>query len=372
MRKLLIPVVACMALIGFACGAPAGPPTSSTTTSAPTTTTTTIKPSTTTTAAPTTTSTTTTTVVPTRPGLPVDETTIPTGHPGRATPLIVPEAYPSFPSDGSSAFRINCYMSHMNWVDPIVRPGVNNGSHLHTFYGNKLTDYNSTPESIKNTGNSTCTGGTANRSSYWVPTMIDTRTNTPVTNTSAIDREHELQVYYKSGYQGVLPQTIQNYPVGLRMIAGDMMSTSPQSKISYECGGPSSSSIPTNCAPGSLLIMSIAFPQCWDGINLDSPNHKSHMAYGAGWPDKGCPASHPVPLAEITQNYRYRVPASGTSTWKLSSDTYTGPAGYSGHADWMNGWDPAVFQRVVDNCYHKGSIDCSMNLLGDGWMLGSY
>ena len=54
------------------------------------------------------------------------------------------------------------------------------------------------------------------------------------------------------------------------------------------------------------MVMSIMFPQCWDGVNLDSPNHKSHMAYGAGWPDKGCPSTHPVPLAQITQNFRYR------------------------------------------------------------------
>ena len=24
------------------------------------------------------------------------------------------------------------------------------------------------------------------------------------------------------------------------------------------------------------------FPQCWDGVNLDAPDHKSHMAYGWG------------------------------------------------------------------------------------------
>ena len=47
---------------------------------------------------------------------------------------------------------------------------------------------------------------------------------------------------------------------------------------------------------------------------------------------------------------------------------YTGPAGYSGHADWMNGWDPTVFQRIIDNCY-KGGYDCQMNLLGDGQAL---
>ena len=373
----LIVIAVFMAVIAACSGGP--PPVNTTTTTGSTTsttvattTTTASTTTTTTTAAPTTTTTTTTTVVPTRPGLPVNESAIPTGSPGINTPWIVPATYSGFPSDGSSQFRTNCSMSHMRWDDPIVRPGVGGGSHLHTFFGNTGVNYASTPESVRTTGNSTCAGGTANRSSYWVPTMVDTRTNNPVnTNTSAIDRENALQVYYKTGYQGIAPGTVQNYPVGLRMIAGDMMSTSAQSRISYECGGPSSPSIPTNCAPGSLLIMSVVFPQCWDGVNLDSPNHKSHMAYGVGWPDKGCPTTHPVPLAEITQNYRYRVPAGGTASWRLSSDTYTGAAGFSGHADWMNGWDPAVFQRIVDNCYHRpGSYDCSMNLLGDGYMLG--
>ena len=367
MKKILIPIVMCMAMVGFACSPPTSPSETTTTSTAPTTTevttTTTTAPSTTTTQ-----STTTTTVPATKPGLPVDERTIPAPIAGFSTDKIARATYQKSPGD--AAFRVNCRLSHMRWDDPIVRQGVSNGSHLHSFFGNTGTSYASTPDSIRNTGNSTCTGGTANRSSYWVPTLIDTRNNSVVkSNVEQIDIDNALQVYYKAGYQGVNPNSIVNYPVGLRMVAGDMMSTRAQSKVQYSCGvgEPTSGSFP-NCPPGSLFIMAVAFPQCWDGVNLDSPDHKSHMAYGAGWPDKGCPASHPVPLAEITQNYRYRVPASGMSTWRLSSDTYTGPPGYSGHADWMNGWKPEVFQRVVDNCY-KGSFDCSMNLLGDGWML---
>ncbi len=199
--------------------------------------------------------------------------------------------------------------------------------------------------------------------------MIDTRTGAPIApgGTSQLDRENALQVYYKSGYDGVLPGTIRNFPAGLRMIAGTSSSTSPQNTgiVWYSCDdGQTSPSLP-NCPPGSLFIMSVEFPQCWDGRNLDSPDHKSHMAYGAGWPDRGCPASHPVPLAQITQHFRYRVPSTGMSTWRLSSDMYTGPAGYSGHADWFNGWHAPTFQRMLDNCY-RGPYDCHMNLLGDG------
>jgi hypothetical protein len=172
----------------------------------------------------------------------------------------------------------------------------------------------------------------------------------------------------------VLPATVQNFPVGLRMIAGTASSTTAQNRIvAYSCTEGTAAQVPQQasfprCAPGQLFVMSVLYPQCWDGVNLDSPDHKSHMAYGAGWPDKGCPSSHPVPLTQITQNFRYRVPAGGMANWRLSSDMYSGPAGYSGHADWMNGWDPAVFQRVIDNCF-KGGFDCQMNLLGDGQAL---
>ena len=75
-----------------------------------------------------------------------------------------------------------------------------------------------------------------------------------------------------------------------------------------------------------------------------------------------------MPLTQITQHFRYRVPAGGMSTWRLSSDMYDGPAGYSGHADWMNGWHAATFQRIVTNCF-RGGWDCETDLLGDGQAL---
>jgi len=303
-------------------------------------------------------------------GIQVDPATLPTGDPGASTQVIGPARYSKFTSDGSAQFRTNCFFSHMRYDDPIVAPGQPGASHLHAFFGNTAIDANTTPGSVATTGNSTCEGGTANRTAYWAPAVIDTATNTAVVSTND---PHALQIYYKTGYDGVRPETIQNFPTGLRMIAGNARSTTGQERVTYSCAegnGPNisnSASFP-NCAPGQLLVMSIGFPQCWDGINLDSPDHKSHMAYGAGWPDKGCPTSHPVPLAQVTQNYRYRVPTTGMATWRLASDMYTGPAGYSGHADWMNGWDPTVFQRIIDNCY-KGGYDCQMNLLGDGQAL---
>ncbi len=308
-------------------------------------------------------------------GLSVDRAAIPVDAPGYDRPMIGPASYSKSAGDGTASFRVNCSFSHMRFDDPIVFPGSAGASHLHVFFGNTGVDASSTPESVRTTGNSTCTGGTANRTAYWVPAVVDTRTGAPVVaGGDEMDRLNFMQVYYKSGYDGVLPETIQNFPRGLRMIAGSAMSTGAQpGVVSYSCtgsGGPEvhgRASFP-NCAPGQLFIMTVDFPQCWDGVNLDSPDHKSHMAYGAGWPDRGCPASHPVPLPKVTQNVRYRVPPSGMANWRLVSDMYDGPAGFSGHADWMNGWDEGVFQRVLDNCY-RGRFDCRMNLLGDGQAL---
>ena len=176
---------------------------------------------------------------------------------------------------------------------------------------------------------------------------------------------------------------IQPFPAGLRMVAGDSMATSPQdvTRIEWFCftgpgfdtGVSQRGNLMPTCAPGQNVAMTIEFPQCWDGVNLDSPNHKSHMAFGVGWPNGGCPRSHPVPLPQITELVRWKVPATGMAGWRLSSDmNRSEPAGQTAHGDWMNGWVPDVFATVVQRCYRiptSGPRDCSMNLLGDGRML---
>ena len=119
------------------------------------------------------------------------------------------------------------------------------------------------------------------------------------------------------------------------------------------------------CDWGKLSV-SIIFPQCWDGINLDSPDHKSHMAYATG---SGCPSTHPVALPEIALNVGYMVSEANISSfWKFSSDNYAGPGGHSLHADWFNGWDAGVNKTFVRDCLNT-SRDCHANLLGDGTIL---
>ena len=89
-----------------------------------------------------------------------------------------------------------------------------------------------------------------------------------------------------------------------------------------------------------MLRLHVNFPSCWDGRNLDSENHKSHVAY----PDRGrCPSRYPVALPAISLIYRY--PTLGGPAATLASGGV-----YSGHGDFFNAWDQNTLQRLVDSC----------------------
>ncbi|WP_280152730.1 DUF1996 domain-containing protein [Piscinibacter sp. XHJ-5] len=266
------------------------------------------------------------------------------------------------PSTNIGAFRTSCKPSHMAADDPIVYPNQPGRSHLHTFFGNTGTDAYTTADSLANTGNSTCSGGTINRSAYWVPTMIDTATRKPL-------QPHSAMIYYKTGYNGIRPQDVQPFPEGLRMIAGNAKNATPKGPFQYKCIGKGSEYMVgktiQNCPVGARLWAVVFFPQCWDGVNLDSPDHKSHMSYTV---NRACPKTHPVPLSEITFNIIYDVTeANAPLRWRLSSDNYDRslPAGYSAHGDWFNGWKQDIMKTFVQKC-NQAAKDCHAHLLGDG------
>jgi hypothetical protein len=267
---------------------------------------------------------------------------------------------PVLPSnDGTGDFRTRCTPSHLSLDNPVSLPGRPGKAPMQVVFGNTGATASSTPESLTNTGNTTCRGGTINRSVYSVPVLVDTDTNQPVV-------PDESDFYYKSGYLGVTPSSIQLMPPGLRMMAGDDKNTQDPGPyttrytwVCHNTGINRGTSIPS-CPIGDQLELSIAFPQCWDGVNLDSPDHKSHMAYANG----GCPLSHPVPLAEVSYHVLYPV-TERQGSWRLSSDTYSGPAGYSAHATWFNGWKEDISDSWSRNCVAAGK-DCHSHLLGDG------
>ena len=271
------------------------------------------------------------------------------------------------PLKTGGSFRVVCTPSKMSNDDPLVFPNQQNATHTHTFFGNTSINYASDLSNMSAIGNSTCKGGIMNRSAYWIPSMIDTSINKALPPDKVI-------MYYKSGR---VPQAlVQAPPKGLRMLAGNpkAKTAAESSKVFYTCAGRTpfygwKSSIPA-CNVGELMGMMVEFPQCWDNLNLDSPDHKSHMAY----PDlknttaNKCPVSHPTAIPLISINVSYKVlTADSHNKWRLASDNYDRalPSGYSGHGDFASGWNQVFIQGIVKNCINKG-VDCHASLLGDG------
>ncbi|KAG5639443.1 hypothetical protein H0H81_002314 [Sphagnurus paluster] len=109
----------------------------------------------------------------------------------------------------------------------------------------------------------------------------------------------------------------------------------------------------TDCEGG--LNSRIHMPACWDGKNLDSPDHFSHTAYLSGLDNGKCPSTHPVPLLKLFYEITWDV-TQFASRWNPNTDKWpfvyaTGdPTGYSWHGDFQNGWDTNALQNAIDNC----------------------
>lgn len=293
--------------------------------------------------------------------------TIPPPAVGRSTRLEGPAGEAPRAADGNGAFRTRCQASHWNRDDSLLYPGRIGAAHLHLYWGNTNSDANTSLNSLLTSGNSTCRGGTMNRSTYWIPAVIDTSDGRVMTT-------GEIFVYYKRGYAGTTNEQIQPPPVGIQMIAGDMRRMDPfaaawQARHYFECqggnrAGTRDTEIPQNCT--GELIVNLTFPQCWDGRNLTAPDHMSHMAYPNA--PNGCPASHPVALPEVSYTVHFPIPAGrNTSNWRLSSDNYqpsTGRGGRSMHGDWRNGWDHATSVQWTREIINQGRD--SSGHLGNG------
>jgi hypothetical protein len=249
---------------------------------------------------------------------------------------------PGGPQDAGSAggaglttFRVLCGSSHVLPDDPIVHPGMAGMSHLHQFFGNRTTNALSTLPSLLGQSTTCSTGG--DTAAYWVPMLYQDGVAVPAV--SAL-------IYYRGGSHRD-STTIQAFPPGLRMIAGSATATSPfpVDAVGWMCQG-STTPLPStpSCGAGGTLLAQVRFPDCWDGVNLDSADHKSHMAYTVSGI---CPSNYPVPVPLLEYNVRYQT--SGGPGVTLAS----GPQ-YTYHADFFNSWNQSSLVSFIAFCLHTG------------------
>ena len=306
---------------------------------------------------------------------------------------------PSMGADPLGAFRFLCWPSHLSYNDPIVNPGQDGqAKHLHQFFGNTTTDAFSTYQTLRTAGHGSCAGGPLNRSGYWEPAMIDIVTNQVVL-------PEYVTIYYKG-----LPGTTE-LPRGLRMVFGSRhdgptnpadnkpnwdcrtnnviqgTTTIPNTSLTAAIGGPGKCpgsvlkagvtvyTSPTGVqqyggsapyAIDTIIGVQLTTHECWDGVNLDSADHRSHMSRTVGGV---CPASHPVRLPWFLLNPAFRVhEGEDPRNWRLSSDIQDGmnmTPGSTFHGDWFGAWDDVIKARWDTHCI-DGHLSCASGNLGNG------
>ena len=305
-----------------------------------------------------------------------------------------PGEAPHASPDPVGAFRFTCLAGQVSRDDPIVYPGQPGKSHLHQFFGNTGTNANSTYQSLRTTGGSTCTRSTdvsPQRSAYWMPAMLDGAGN--------VVKPDWINTYYKRAPASdprcavttdpaVTGKCIE-IPNGLRFILGYNMATGTGGPtdmnsldswaMGFDCvtsdfNGTSYTGIKHTitdiiatgkCPINAWLRVYLTFPACWDGKNLDTPDHRSHMAFGT---NVGCPADHPYAIPEIAIQAFFRTDANFLAgKWHLASDEMmpgTVP-GATLHMDYWEAWSETIKDLWNSHCIDE-KLTCSEGNVGDG------
>lgn len=274
-----------------------------------------------------------------------------------------------------------CSYSHFRYDDPIQKPGQFSQAPLHVFFGNRLTNANSTYTSLRSDGEGTCIGGPINRSAFYFPAMM---VGGKVIAPDLID------TYYR-GTSDTKP-----FPRGLQMVFGPQQQDSSyiwdaqSARYGWSFGGVGQwwgggNEIYKNFVPSAMpdwaflnhdyrLSVRAVSPDCWNGVNLDSADHHSHLAYsGTDASVTGaCPASHPVKIPQVTVTaYFDFIDRADLQTWYLSSDRFGGKTDLPG-TNWYVGMIPAwdsdienIFVTKILNTNYFGAL----SRLGDGRLL---
>jgi hypothetical protein len=189
-----------------------------------------------------------------------------------------------------------------------------------------------------------------------------------------------MTVYYHPGTTLLSAvKKVTAFKKGFRMIVGDPMlrsmnTSSAESKsLTFRCfaanfgnnrsapggglnSGEDSYNLPNKKCTGGIRAQ-IYFPTCWDGKNLDSPDHKSHMAYTGS--NGQCPTSHPTAVPQLFLETVWDTPkfndlwnGQGNQPFVYSMGD---PTGYGQHADYVFGWKDDSLQKAMDSCNQLSS-----------------
>ncbi|KAK4127764.1 hypothetical protein N657DRAFT_653905 [Parathielavia appendiculata] len=284
-------------------------------------------------------------------------------------------------------------------LDPLISPGTAS-LHAHAIHGSSGFNAAATYEDLRN-GDCTSCAVTQDMSAYWAPTLYFKHANGSYEEVQQIGGM--LAYYMLNKDLKDINKQITAFPNNFRMIAGDSTRRNysvtggysvfeadpPKSRwaefqqvnqhdlaqratgfncLNYNVAAegalmrhylPDKAYLDAHCSEG--VRFEIAFPSCWNGVDVSTPNHKSHVAYPDLVLNGNCPEGFDVKLPTLMYETIWATHAFNSVPGEFvisNGDTQ----GFGYHADFMSGWDSEFLQAAVNQCTNlTGRIqDCPL------------
>ncbi|MEU9194028.1 DUF1996 domain-containing protein [Streptomyces hundungensis] len=242
----------------------------------------------------------------------------------------------------------------------IVAPGVSNGAHhMHDYVGNQATDAFSSDGDLARGGTS-CRNQGDKSTYYWPVVRLLGQGNDADANAKGGGKDKNL-----GKIQTPAQSTIRfvGSPVGkvtamprfLRIITGDAKAFTngdANANASWSCTGFENRQLKDKyplCPQGSKVVRTFHFQSCWDGKNIDSANHRTHVAFA----DKAgaCPAGFKA-IPQLVQRIVYDLPAKA-GAFAVDSFPEQLHKPVTDHGDFIDVFSDQLMRKVVD-CVNSG------------------
>ncbi|KPI33830.1 protein of unknown function DUF1996-containing protein [Actinobacteria bacterium OV450] len=257
----------------------------------------------------------------------------------------------------TGSFAVQCGRNENNHFNPdnvIVAPGVSNGAHhMHDYVGNKTTDAFSTNNSLAQSG-TTCTNG--DQSAYYWPVLrlrdgkAEKDAKAPGggqdANVGTILKPKQVTIEFK----GSPVSKVTAMPRFMRIITGDakaLTNGNANANASWSCTGFENRQLKDKypvCPKGSDVVRTFNFQSCWDGKNIDSANHRTHVAFADA--NGNCKNGFKA-IPQLVQRIVYSVPPGSRFAVDSFPEQLHKPV--TDHGDFIN---------VMSNGLMAGAVRC--------------
>ncbi|WP_411090163.1 DUF1996 domain-containing protein [Streptomyces sp. 049-1] len=250
----------------------------------------------------------------------------------------------------------------------IAAPGVGNGAHhFHDYVGNQDSNAFSSDEDLA-AAETSCADQGDKSSYYWPVVRLQNGTAEQDAqspgggiegNAGEIVTPAEVTLTFEGNERG----KVVEMPRLLRIITGDakaFVNGNANANASWSCTGFEDRQLKDKyplCPSGSDVVRTFTFQSCWDGRNIDSANHRTHMAFATA--DGGCPEGFKA-VPRLVQRVVYDVDApslqdGGRTVPLFAVDSFPEQLHkpVTDHSDFINVFDEGLMREMAD-CINSG------------------